>query len=183
MRLYRQTVEDFGLYAGQELTAEQMESLEKSAGEMSAKMRAVRIVSATNVSRRDLEQRLVHKGESADQARAAVEWMEDLNLIDDRQTARQIVARCAARGYGAVRVKQLLYEKQIPRELWDEVLADYPDQTEKMVDFLRARLGEEPDRREVQRAVDALRRKGHNWNDIRRALALLTEDADHFVEE
>ena len=77
----------------------------------------------------------------------------------------------------------MLYEKQIPRELWDEVLSDYPDQTEKMVDFLRARLGEEPDRREVQRAVDALRRKGHNWNDIRRALALLTEDADHFVEE
>ena len=62
MGLYRQTVEDFGLYSGMELTDEQLEKLRNAAGKMSAKMRAVRIVSATNVSRRDLEERLVRKG-------------------------------------------------------------------------------------------------------------------------
>ena len=59
--LYRQTVEDFGLYIGKELSEEEMEQLLAAAGKMSAKMRAVRIVSATNVSRRDLEERLVRK--------------------------------------------------------------------------------------------------------------------------
>ena len=44
MRLYRQTVEDFGLYAGKELSEDELKSLRKAAGEMSAKMRAVRIV-------------------------------------------------------------------------------------------------------------------------------------------
>ena len=73
MRLYRQTVEDFGLYAGKELTDDQMKDLRKAAGEMSAKMRAVRIVSASNVSKRDLEYRLVHKGEDPMQAKQAVE--------------------------------------------------------------------------------------------------------------
>ena len=43
MGLYRQTVEDFGLYSGLELSQEQMESLRSAAGQMSAKMRAVRI--------------------------------------------------------------------------------------------------------------------------------------------
>ena len=57
MRLYRQTVEDFGLYPGQELSEEQMERLRENAGAVGAKMRAIRIVSASSVSRRDLEQR------------------------------------------------------------------------------------------------------------------------------
>ena len=55
MRLYRQTVEDFGLYSGLELSDEQMKALRENAGQISAKMRAVRIVSASNVSRRDLQ--------------------------------------------------------------------------------------------------------------------------------
>ena len=72
MRLYRQTVEDFGLYAGKELTDEDMKNLRNAAGEMSAKMRAVRIVSASSVSKRDLEYRLVQKGEDPKQAKQAV---------------------------------------------------------------------------------------------------------------
>ena len=59
MRLYRQTVEDFGLYPGLELTDQQYDDLRQAAGAMSAKMRAVRIVSATSVSAKDLEQRHV----------------------------------------------------------------------------------------------------------------------------
>ena len=77
LRLYRQTLEDFGLYAGMEMTEQQLEVLKAAAGKMSAKMRAVRIVSATNVSCRDLEQRLTRKGETEEDARQAVAWMED----------------------------------------------------------------------------------------------------------
>lgn len=61
--LYRQTVEDFALYSGKELDEQEAEALRTAAGQMSAKMRAVRIVSAASVSRRDLEARLVRKGE------------------------------------------------------------------------------------------------------------------------
>ena len=71
--LYRQTVEDFGLYIGKELTEEEKAQLLTAAGKMSAKMRAVRIVAASNVSRADLEQRLIRKGENAHQAKEAVE--------------------------------------------------------------------------------------------------------------
>ena len=98
MRLYRQTVEDFGLYTGMELTESEMDMLRTAAGEMSAKMRAVRIVSASSVSRRDLQQRLIHKGEDPVQAKAAVQWMEDLSLLDDRKTAEQVVSRCISQG-------------------------------------------------------------------------------------
>lgn len=176
--LYRQTVEDFALYPGKELTEEEFEALEKAAGEMSAKMRAVRIVSAASVSRKDLRQRLVRKGEDPDQADAAVKWMEDMGLVNDRDTALQVVRSCIAKGYGLSRARQALYEKRIPKEFWEEALADYPDQSEKMERFLRSRLDADFDQRDVKRAIDALLRRGHSYSDIRRVLNDLRFDAE-----
>ena len=183
MRLYRQTVEDHGLYPGMEMTAEQLTQLRTAAGQMSAKMRAVRIVAASNVSTRDLEQRLVRKGESPDQAAEAVRWMADLDLVDDRKTAQLLVQRCISKGYGRSRAKQVLYEKRIPKELWEQVLEGYPDQTEKIVEFLRSRLQGQWDARDLKRATDALLRRGHSFSEIRQGLGLFSPDEDHFPEE
>lgn len=181
--LYRQTVEDFGLYAGKELSQEERDALLTAAGQMSAKMRAVRIVSASSVSRKDLEQRLVRKGEDPDQAKEAVEWMEDMGLVDDRDTAYHVVQSCIAKGYGLARAKQALYEKRIPKECWEEALADYPDQAEKIEDFLRSRLDRESDQKEIKRAIDALIRRGHSYSAIRRCLNELSFDTEENFEE
>ena len=183
MRLYRQTVEDFALYTGKELSDEEMAALQESAGQMSAKMRAVRIVSASSVTKRDLEQRLVSKGEDPMQAKEAVQWMSDLHLLDDSRVAEQVVQRCIAKGYGLMRAKQALYEKKVPKQYWDEALADYPDQVEKITDYLHNHLGEEYDQRELKRAIDALMRRGHSYAVIRKALNRLKLDQDDFLED
>lgn len=183
MGLYRQTVEDFALYSGKELDEQEAEALRTAAGQMSAKMRAVRIVSAASVSRRDLEARLVRKGEDPQQAKEAVAWMEDLHLVDDRATAEQVVSSCISKGYGLARAKQALYEKRIPKEYWDEALADYPDQTEKITAFLKSRLDADSDEKQIRRAVDALIRRGHSYGTIRRALDALSFDTEDFQEE
>ena len=168
MKLYRQTVEDFRLYPGMEL--ESLDALRESAGSYSAKMRAVRIVSASAVSKRDLENRLVRKGEDPGQAKEAVEWMAELNLVDDRQTARQIVERCIYKGYGLQRAKQALYEKQIPKNLWEEALESYPDQTDAITRFLEQRIKDPSDPKQVKRAIDAALRRGHSYGQIKGAL-------------
>ena len=183
MRLYRQTIEDFCLYTGKELSEEEMEKLRISAGQMSAKMRAVRIVSASSVSKRDLQQRLVQKGEDPEQARNAVQWMSDLNLLDDARVAEQVVQRCISKGYGLSRAKQALYEKRIPKQYWDDALADYPEQSEKIEDFLRSRLDQNADVKDVKRAIDALMRRGHSYGAIRRAMNGLSFEAEEFPEE
>ncbi len=183
MRLYRQTVEDLGLYTGLELTDQQLLQLETAAGQMSAKMRAVRIVAASNVSKKDLQQRLIRKGEDAAQARQAVAWMEEMSLLDDSVTARNIADSCARKGFGLNRAKQLLYEKKIPKELWEDALADYPDQGDEIERFLRSRLTDCRDPKAVKRATDALLRRGHSYGQIKKALALLSVDTEDFLEE
>ena len=183
MRLYRQTVEDFGLYTGMEMPDDQLAKLHEAASEMSAKMRAVRIVAASIVSKRDLEYRLVQKGEKPEQAKAAVAWMSEMSLLDDRKTAEQIVARCISKGYGLARAKQALYEKRIPKELWDHALAEYPEQTEKIMDFLESRLGNHPTDRDVKRVIDSLLRRGHSYGAIRRAMQEMAFDSEDYPED
>ena len=183
MALYRQTVEDFALYSGKELSEEEWKALQEHAGQMSAKMRAVRIVSASSVSKRDLEERLVRKGEDPQQAREAVRWMEDLHLLNDRNTAEQVVHSCISKGYGLQRAKQALYEKRIPKEYWEEALEDYPDQMEKVLSFLRSRLDEDSDQRDVKKAIDALLRRGHNYGTIREALRIISLDSEEYLED
>lgn len=170
MRLYRQTVQDFGLYTGLEMTPAELDALEQAASRMSAKMRAVRIVSASSVSKNDLQQRLIQKGENAESAKEAVCWMEELNLLDDRRTAEQVVARCVSKGYGLARAKQALYEKRIPRDYWQEALQDYPDQMDYIRQYVQEHLPEEPDQKAVKKVIDALIRKGHSYGHIRRVL-------------
>ncbi|MBQ3504892.1 MAG: RecX family transcriptional regulator [Oscillospiraceae bacterium] len=181
--LYRQTVEDFALYTGKELTGEEGERLKAAAGLMSAKMRSVRIVSASSVSRRDLEERLVRKGEDPQQVKEAVRWMEELHLVDDRATAQSVVYACISKGYGLQRAKQALYEKRIPKEYWEEVLADYPDQEDKIESFLRSRLDESSDDKQIKKAIDALLRRGHSYGTIRRVLNTLSFDSEDFFED
>ena len=182
MRLYRQTVEDFGLYSGLELTEAEMTKLKKAAGEMSAKMRAVRIVAATSVSKKDLEQRLLQKGENLTDAQNAVAWMSDMQLVDDRKTAEQVVAKCISKGYGLSRAKQALFEKRIPKEYWDEVLADYPDQANVITQYLQAHLSADAGPRDVKKVIDALIRRGHSYGKIRHALDQLSMETEYLPE-
>lgn len=181
--LYRQTVEDFGLYPGLELSEEQFQKLQEAAGAMSAKMRAVRIVAASSVSKKDLQHRLEQKGETPENAAEAVAWMSEMHLVDDRETARQVVARCIAKGYGLQRAKQALYEKKIPKQYWQDALSDYPDQTQHILTFLRSRLDDDSDQKEVKKAIDALLRRGHSYTEIRAAMRMLAVEPEEFLEE
>ena len=183
LRLYRQTVEDFCLYSGKELTDTETAALRNAAGEMSAKMRAVRIVAAGSVSKRDLEQRLIRKGEKPEDAKTAVRWMTDLDIVDDRKTAEQVVQRCISQGYGLARAKKALYEKRIPSQFWDEVIENYPDQMDVIVSFLEQKISNTEDRSAVKKAVDALIRKGHSYGKIRQGMRQLMMDTEDLPEE
>ena len=182
MRLYKQTIQDFGLFVGKELEEQEYQRLTEAVSVMSARMRAVRIVSASSVSAKDLEQRLIQKGEDPQYALQAVQWMESLNLLDDRRTAEQIVRKCAAKGYGIARAKQALYEKRVAKEYWDEALADYPDQTDAIIAFLRSRLPEKWERKDLQRVTNALVQRGHSYSDVRKALQSISIEEETWEE-
>ena len=109
--------------------------------------------------------------------------MEELHLVDDRNTAEQVVHSCIAKGYGLARAKQALIEKRIPKEYWDDALADYPDQWEKIEAFLRSRLDADSDRKQINKAIDALIRRGHSYGTIRQVLNGMSFDTEDYFED
>ena len=172
-------IADLGLYPGVEIDGEKLRELQAAVGLASAKNRAVRIVSASGVSKKELERRLTQKGETAHDAKAAVEWLSELELLDDAKTAEQLVRSAVHKGYGKARIKQILYEKRIPEEFWEDALLQVPDMDDAVDHFLHQRLkGRELDQKELKRTIDALLRRGHSWSDIRSGLRRYSDSLD-----
>lgn len=164
-------VVELGLTPGAEVTPEVFLALENAQSLASCKERAVRILTASGLSKKELQKRLVQKGESGEDAEAAVAWLEELHLIDDLETAKQLVRSACLRGYGAARAKSILYEKGIPKELWDEALAELSEMDDAIDVFLRRKLdGRTLDAKQIKKTVDALLRRGHSYHDIQAGL-------------
>ncbi len=164
-------VVELGLTPGAEVTPEVFLALENAQSLASCKERAVRILTASGLSKKELQKRLVQKGESEEDAEAAVAWLEELHLIDDLETAKQLVRSACLRGYGAARAKSILYEKGIPKELWDEALEELPEMDGAIDTFLRRKLDDRTlDAKQIKKTVDALLRRGHSYHDIQAGL-------------
>ena len=172
-------IADLGLYPGVEMDEKKLRELQDVVGLASAKNRAVRIVSTSGVSKKELERRLTQKGETAHDAKAAVEWLSELELLDDAKTAEQLVRSAVHKGFGKARIKQILYEKRIPEEFWEDALLQVPDMDDAVDKFLNQRLkGRQPDQKELKRTIDALLRRGHSWSDIRSGLRRYSDSLD-----
>jgi len=184
LRLQPSVAAEFGLYAGMELDEETLARIRESNGRASARARAVRILSASGVSKNELRRRLVQKGETEENAAGAVEWLDGLKLVNDADTARRLASDAARKGYGAARIRQILYQKGIPKELWAEAMAELPSPDGAIDRFLADRFrGSVPDAAEAKRAAEALLRRGHRWEDVKRALRRYTDSLDDVSEE
>ena len=82
----------FSLCAGMELDEEAFSALKAAVAKEAARERAVRILTASAVSERELEKRLVQKGVLPSDAADAVAWLKEHRFLDDAATAAQLVA-------------------------------------------------------------------------------------------
>ena len=170
LKITEQELLDFGLRAGDELDKPTLDRLKEAAGVSNVKATAADLIGKRAMSRRDLERKLQEKGASEAEARYAAEWLEAIGAINDADYAALLVRHCAQLGYGPARIRDKLYEKGVPRELWEDALDTLPDQSEDVDRFLRSKLrGELPDEKEKKRLTDALLRRGFSWDDVRAA--------------
>lgn len=170
---------DFDLYAGRELLEEELSALRAAIARARTRQRAVRILSSTAISRAALEKRLTDKGALAEDAQDTVQWLDELHLLDDAAVAEQLVQSAARKGYGRRRIENILYEKRIPHEYWEDALAAIPAMDGALDTYLhRALDGRNVDDKLLKRTTDALLRRGHSWSDIRAALARYRADLE-----
>lgn len=169
----------FSLCAGMELDEATFSTLKASVAKEAARERAVRILTAYAVSERELEKRLVQKGTLPTDAADAVAWLKEHRFVDDAATAAQLVDSAVRKGYGRARIQNILYEKGIPKNLWDEALARIPAMDDAIDRFLAAKLrGRTADEKTIKKTIDALLRRGFSYGEIRDALRRYEADLE-----
>ncbi len=170
LKITEQELLDFGLRAGDDLNEATLARLKEAAGVSNVKATAADIIGKRAMSRASLEKKLKEKGASEADARYAAEWLEAIGAINDADYAALLARHYGEMGYGPARVREKLYEKGVPRELWDDALDQLPEGGEQIDRFLHGKLrGKMPDEKEKKRLTDALLRRGYSWGDVRAA--------------
>ena len=170
LKITEQELLDFDLRAGDDLNEATLARLKEAAGVSNVRATAADLIGKRAMSRASLEKKLKEKGASEADARYAAEWLEAIGAINDADYAALLVRHCADLGYGPARVREKLYEKGVPRELWEDALDQMPDNGEQIDRFLQSKLrGRTPDEREKKRLTDALLRRGYSWGDVKAA--------------
>ena len=138
----------------------------QKAAERAAAMLARRAMSAAM-----LERKLLEKEFCPEAVDYAVERMRILGAINDTAYAEQLLRSCTRKGYGVLRMRQELRQRGVPQD----IIADVLEQVEPNWDAMRALLdkkldGDVSDRRECEKAMAALQRRGFLFSEIREAM-------------
>ena len=190
-------VVSLGLYAGKELTGAEGEAL-CAAGERSRLMeRAVELLAQRPMSRKELLDRLCAPPRSKrgkypydkrddgpdpallearrealrERAEEVADRLTELGLLNDEEYARMVARHYAAKGYGPRKLRDELYRRGVPRELWEDALEERETDGDQVLELARRKLREkEPTRENLKKVSDYLARRGYGWEEISAAL-------------
>ena len=177
LSLDTQTLLEHRIDIGREFDDEELHDLIESSNERRAKEKALWLISYRSHSKKELRDKISRTCDRQS-AEKAVERMEELGLVNDRDYAE----RCAqtlifTKHMSKTAASYELARKGIDRELADEILegidVDEREQIREVIDKKYRNLNDEKIKR---RAFSALQRLGYRFDDIRAVLEEYTEE-------
>ena len=167
LRVGENEILDFALYVGKELTVEEAERLQNSARRSGLKEKTIELLARKPMSRKETERKLCAWEASEEEICAIFDRMEELGFLNDAEYAARLVRHYSAKGYGLRKLKDELYHRGVPRELWEDALQQAEEPSGAIDAFLAKKLaGGSPDRKELKKISDALVRRGFSWSEI-----------------
>lgn len=171
LRMGENEVIQFALYAGKELSDEEAGQLLDCVRQSGLKEKTLELLTRKPQSRKELERKLGEWEASGEETAAICDRMEELGYLNDAAYAERVVRHYSAKGYGAKKLRDELYRRGVPRDLWDAALEQAQDPSDTIDAFVEKKLaGKTPDRKELKKVSDALARRGYSWSEISSAL-------------
>lgn len=170
---------DFALFSGMELSHQEQERLLDAAATSALRGRAAAILGRRPCSKGELRLRLQQAGATEAQGQEIACWAEEIGLIHEERYAQDLARHYSARGYGPYKIKDELYRRHIPRELWDLALDGLEGQEEAIARYLERHL-KARDPKSLKKAADALGRRGFAWQEIGEALGRFTAGEEDY---
>ena len=193
LRVGEGDVVSFSLYAGMELSEEQLEGLKQAQEKAKLKNKALTLLAARPMSQRELARKLSAKsprkgepqeGEEQRQqrremAQEVAQRMAQVGLVDDREYASTVVRHYSRKGYGPAKIRDELYRRGVPREFWDEAMEERDQGDDKLRALVEKKLrGAAPTREELKKVSAYLARRGFGWEEISRVLSQVEQEAE-----
>ncbi|MBQ7896551.1 MAG: regulatory protein RecX [Oscillospiraceae bacterium] len=163
-------ITDMRLFSGKDLDEEDQKELENSSLRSIARDRCIEMLSRRRMSRKELIDKLLRKGESEDIAEFCADWLEEKGFLDDESYAAAVARHYANKGYGAGRVRSELHRRGVERELWDEAVDNMPPVDDKLDKLVAQKLKDPEDKDQLRKLSASLYRRGYSWEEIRSAL-------------
>ncbi len=193
LRIGEADVVSFSLYAGMELDETQLDGLRMAQEQAKLKQKALSLLSARPMSQRELERKLSanprkkgmpEEGEEQreqrrDMAQQVAQRMAQVGLVNDREYASTVVRHYSRKGYGPAKIRDELYRRGVPRELWDQAMEELNQDDRQLRALVEKKLrGAVPTREELKKVSAYLARRGFGWEEISRVLRQVEEEAE-----
>lgn len=137
---------------------------------MTALEQGISYLSCRPCSCKELRTKLLQKGICEEDTEAAISRLLDYGYLNDARYASDIVRYYSRKGYGLQRIRLEFQKRGIPRELWEDALAETPESADCIDRILCQKLHNPEDSAEIRRVSSMLSRRGFAWEDIRAAL-------------
>ncbi len=156
-----------------------------------AKKRAMYLLGGKDYSRKELMTKLL-KNYSREACEATVEQMAEYGYLDDRRYAEKLARQyIEVRKYGKSRAKMMMIQKGLGPSMADEALEQYSaeDMVDEIVSIIEKKYYDRlftegiEGKKEVQKVIAALARRGYGYEDIKEALGFVRDGAEDFDEE
>lgn len=156
-----------------------------------AKKRAMYLLGGKDYSRRGLYEKL-REHYSPESCEKAVAQMVEYGYLDDDRYAKRLAKQyIEGKKYGKRRAALMLSQKGLERETIEEALSLYSqdEMTEELADLIGQKyLGHLlveglEGRKETQKVIAALARRGYGYGEIQSAISLALERAEEDEEE
>lgn len=179
LRITQSELLHFGLYAGLDIDEETVVKLQKLGKRSETRVRAANMVSARPLSRKELSRKLCDKGASSEDAEGAADWLEEIGALDDAAYAAMLVRHYSAMGYGEGKLREELYRRGVPRELWGGAIAEAPEAQSILTKVIAQKTkGKALDEKNRRKLCDLLLRRGFSWRDVKAAMNRLGETVE-----
>ena len=151
-----------------------------------AKKRAMYLLGGRDYSRKELLDKLL-KNYSRETCEEAVRQMTEYGYLDDRRYADKLARKYVeVRKYGKSRAKMMMIQKGLGPSIADEALSRYSadDMVEEITAIIEKKYMDKlsadgnEGMKEMQKVMAALARRGYGYEDIKKAVSLVKENAE-----
>ena len=168
LSLDTQTLLEHRIDIGREFDDEELHDLIESSNERRAKEKALWLISYRSHSKKELRDKISRTCDRQS-AEKAVERMEELGLVNDRDYAERcaqtlIFTKHMSKRGAAMELRRKGIESEIIDEVLGHIEVDEREQIQAVIERKYPKIDDEKIRR---RAVAALQRLGYGWEDIK----------------